>query len=96
MNSGSYRGFTVVTIITLIFSPIFLHHQWFYRLTSTTTETKTVACVVNQPCPDRQLIVNVVFQPIPRKAGNHEDGSTQEIALVDATTLASIAAAQAP
>jgi hypothetical protein len=96
MSSGSYRGFTVVTIITLIFSPIFMHHQWLYRLTGTTSETHTVQCVVNKPCPTRQLIVNVVFQPIPRKAGNHDDGSSQDFALVDATTLASISAAQAP
>jgi hypothetical protein len=92
MNSGSHRGFTVVTIITLIFGPIFLHHQWVYRLTSFTSETKSVQCVVNQPCPERRLIVNVVFQPLPRRAGNHEDG----LIVFDNTTLASLSTASAP
>jgi hypothetical protein len=65
MNSGSYRGFTVVTIITMIFAPIFVHHQWVYRLASVTSETRSVPCIVNQPCPSSKFIVNVVFQPIP-------------------------------
>lgn len=65
MSSGTSRGFTVVTIITMIFAPIFLHHQWVYSLASLTSETRSVPCVVNQPCPTSKLIVNVVFQPLP-------------------------------
>ena len=100
MNSGSHRGFTVVTIITLIFAPIFLHHHWVYRLTSMTSETRTVPCVVHQPCPSRQTIVNVVYQPLPqdpRGSGNHEDGQgNQGSVSVDETTLASLSTALAP
>ena len=81
MNSGGHRFFTVVTIITLIFAPFFSHHHWFYRLTSITSETHSVPCVVTQPCPSSRLIVNVVYLPIPqdprRVASNHEDGEPQ-------------------
>jgi len=41
MNSGSHRGFTIVTIITLLFAPIFVHHHWAYRLVSWTSDTHT-------------------------------------------------------
>jgi hypothetical protein len=84
MNSGSHRGFTVVTIITLIFGPIFLHHNWVYRLKSITSETQTVACAVEKPCPESKLIVNVIFEPLPRRAGNHEDGLSQALVLAQA------------
>ena len=32
MHSGGHRGFTVVTIVTLFFAPIFAHHHWMWRL----------------------------------------------------------------
>jgi hypothetical protein len=77
MNSGSHRGFTVVTIITLIFAPIFLHHHWVYTLASITSQTHTEKCVAHQPCPSSKTIVNVVVIPLPkdppRGGGNHED-----------------------
>ena len=38
MNSGVHRGFTVVTIITLIFAPFFSHHEWMWRLVGQTKE----------------------------------------------------------
>ena len=41
MNSGGHRGFTVVTIITLIFAPFFAHHQWVWRLVGKTKEERT-------------------------------------------------------
>lgn len=97
MNSGSHRGFTVVTIITMIFAPIFLHHHWMYRLASVTSETHSVRCVVHEPCPASQTIVKIVVQPLPRGAGNHEDGQGgQGNVEFDGTTLASLSTALAP
>ena len=65
MSSGGHRGFTVVTIMTLIFAPVFSHKHWIYQLVSQTTETKTVACVVHQPCPAHQTVVNIVRPDLP-------------------------------
>jgi len=65
MNSGSHRGFTVVTIITLVFAPVFEHHHWLDRLVSQTSETSVVACAAQKPCPAHQTIVNVVRPPLP-------------------------------
>jgi hypothetical protein len=65
MNSGSHRGFTVVTIITLIFAPIFVHHHWAYSLVSWTSQSHTEQCVVHQPCPPFRVIVNEVKPPLP-------------------------------
>ena len=68
MNSGGHRFFTVVTIITMIFGPVFLHHHWVYELTSITSDTHTVQCVVHEPCPKQKVIVNVVRPPLPARA----------------------------
>ena len=65
MNSGGHRGFTVVTIITLIFAPFFAHHQWVWRLVGETKETHIEKCVVHQPCPPSRVIVNIVKEPAP-------------------------------
>jgi hypothetical protein len=48
MNSGGHRGFTVVTIITLIFAPFFAHHQWVWRLVGETKQTHIEKCAVHQ------------------------------------------------
>jgi len=65
MNSGAHRGFTVVTIITLVFAPIFLHHHWAYQLVSWKSETHREQCVVQKPCPPFKVIVNEVKPPLP-------------------------------
>jgi hypothetical protein len=65
MNSGGHRGFTVVTIVTLIFAPIFSHHHWLWRLVGKTKETHVEQCVRHQPCPPRRVIVKVVKQDPP-------------------------------
>jgi hypothetical protein len=59
MNSGGHRGFTVVTIITLIFAPFFAHHAWVWRLIGEKHETHVEQCAANQPCPPRRVIVNI-------------------------------------
>ena len=68
MNSGGHRGFTTVTIVTLLFAPIFAHHHWMWRLVGKTKETKIVQCVPTQPCPHHLRIVNVVTLPQPPSA----------------------------
>jgi hypothetical protein len=77
MNSGGHRGFTVVTIVTLIFSPVFVNHHWLYKLTGRTTETEQVACAPKDPCPARKTIVEVVMPPLPddppRRGGDDGD-----------------------
>jgi hypothetical protein len=76
MNSGGHRFFTVVTIITMIFGPVFLHHHWVYELTSITSDTHNVQCVVHEPCPKQKVIVNVVRPPLPAdppKGKNDDD-----------------------
>jgi len=65
MNSGGHRGFTVVTIITLIFAPIFVHHQWIWRLVGETRQTHVEKCVAHQPCPPFKVVVTTVREPAP-------------------------------
>jgi hypothetical protein len=65
MNSGGTRGFTVVTIMTLIFAPVFQNHHWTWKLDSVTSESHTEACVVYEPCPAQQVFVNIVKPELP-------------------------------
>ena len=74
MNSGGHRGFTVVTIITLIFAPIFIHHEWAWRLVGQTKVSHVEQCAPKQPCPAQKVIVNIVRQPIPPGGGNTGGG----------------------
>jgi hypothetical protein len=60
MNSGGHRGFTVVTVVTLIFAPIFSHHDWMWKLMGTTEQTQIVQCAPKDPCPKKKQIVNIV------------------------------------
>lgn len=84
MNSGGHRGFTVVTIITLIFSPVFAHHHWLYRLTSWKSESHVEQCVPRRPCPAYRLIVNVVKPELPRNGGqNGGQGGDAQVAQYD-------------
>ena len=70
MNSGGHRGFTVVTIITLMFAPFFTHHQWMWRFVGQTKETHIEQCAPSQPCPPHKVIVQVVRQPAPTDGGD--------------------------
>ncbi len=65
MNSGGHRGFTTVTIITLIFAPFFMHHQWMWRFVGQTKVTHVEQCAPKQPCPAQKVILQVVQQPAP-------------------------------
>ena len=75
MSSGGHRGFTVVTIITLIFTPFFAHHHWTWKLIGKTTETHVEACAPKQPCPPHRTIVNIVKQDPPAGAPQEGDGN---------------------
>jgi hypothetical protein len=76
MNSGGHRGFTVVTIVTLVFAPIFSHHHWMWKLVGKTEQTQIVQCEPKQPCPKKKTVVNIVKAPAPPAApGKHADDS---------------------
>ena len=66
MNSGGTRGFTVVTIVTLIFAPVFHSHHWTWKLDSVNRQSHTEACVVQEPCPAHRTIVNIVKPDLPQ------------------------------
>jgi hypothetical protein len=53
----------VVTIVTLMFAPLFAHHHWMWQLVGKTEQSHVEQCVVNQPCPKKQRIVNIVTLP---------------------------------
>jgi N-acyl-L-homoserine lactone synthetase len=65
MNSGAHRGVTVVTVLTLIFAPVFKHNHWVWKLVGKTRETHTEKCVAKQPCPFRRREVRIVTLPTP-------------------------------
>jgi hypothetical protein len=65
LSSASHRTVTVVTVITLIFTPMLKGHHWKNVLTGKTTETHTVACQSGHPCPKQKRIVQKVILPKP-------------------------------
>jgi len=65
MNSGSHRGFTIVTIVTLIFAPFLVHHHWAYRLVDVKTETHVEQCATPHPCPPFKTVVVKIKPPLP-------------------------------
>ena len=65
MQSAATRGFTVVTVVTLIFTPVWKGKHWVDVLTGKKTETKVVKCQPNDPCPARQHITQKIVLPHP-------------------------------
>jgi hypothetical protein len=64
VHSVHHRGVTVVTIITLIFMPVFRHRHWIEVLTGVKTETQIVKCQPNDPCPaEKHIIQKIVLPP---------------------------------
>ena len=63
MHSAHTRGVTIVTILTLIFTPMLKHHHWFNFLTGTTVETKVVKCEKSKPCPFADFVVKKIVLP---------------------------------
>jgi len=64
MHSAHHRSVTVVTIVTLIFTPILKHHRWVEVLTGIKAETQIVKCQPHDPCPaERHIIQKIVLPP---------------------------------
>lgn len=65
MQSAATRGFTVVTLVTLVFTPLWKGNHWGDLLTGKTTETTVVTCQPNEPCPAQKHITKKVVSPHP-------------------------------
>jgi hypothetical protein len=65
MQSAAARGFTVVTIVTMVFTPLWKGNHWVDHLTGKTTETTVVECQPNEPCPAQKHITKKVVLPHP-------------------------------
>ena len=65
MQSAAARGFTVVTVVTLIFTPMWKGKHWVDVLTGKETETTVVTCQPNDPCPAHKHITKHVTPPHP-------------------------------
>jgi hypothetical protein len=91
VNSGGHRGFTTITIVTLIFAPLFAHHHWMWRLVGKTKDRQIVQCVKSQPCPHHLRIVNIVTLPQPPSAppqgSGSENGDTAGIVVDDPNSV---------
>lgn len=66
MHSAHHRSVTVVTVLTLIFTPMLKHgHHWVNVLTGANVETKIVQCDPGDRCPARKHIVKKIILPRP-------------------------------
>jgi hypothetical protein len=65
MQSAATRGFTVVTVVTLIFAPVLKGNHWVNVLTGKKTETTVVKCQPNDPCPAQKHVTQKVALPHP-------------------------------
>jgi len=65
MQSAATRGFTVVTVATLIFTPLWKGNHWVEILTGKTKETTVVKCEPNDPCPADKHVTKKVVLPTP-------------------------------
>jgi hypothetical protein len=65
MQSAATRGFTVVTLLTMVFTPLWKGNHWGDLLTGKTTETAVVKCQPNEPCPAQKHITKKVVSPHP-------------------------------
>jgi hypothetical protein len=64
MQSAAHRGFTVVTVMTLVFTPVWQGHHWVEKLTGKYEETHIEQCQANDPCPAQKHITQkVVLTP---------------------------------
>jgi len=55
----------VVTVVTLIFTPMLKGHHWKNVLTGKTTETHTAQCASHHPCSKHKRIVRKIVLPKP-------------------------------
>ena len=65
MQSAAKRGFTVVTLVTMVLTPLWKGNHWVDVLTGKTTETTVVTCQPNEQCPAQKHITKKVVLPHP-------------------------------
>jgi len=65
MQSAATRGFTVVTLVTMVLTPLWKGNHWVDVLTGKTTETTVVTCQPNEPCPAQKHITKKVVLTHP-------------------------------
>jgi hypothetical protein len=65
MQSAATRGFTVVTVVTLVFTPMWNGKHWIDHLMGRKTETAIVKCQQDDPCPARKHTTQKVVLPNP-------------------------------
>jgi hypothetical protein len=61
--SAAHRGVTVVTVITIVFTPFWRHGEQHLRHTATQKTTTVVPCQPNAPCPRHVTIVHKQIEP---------------------------------
>jgi len=66
LHSAHHRSVTIVTVLTLIFTPMLKHgHHWVNVLTGAKVETSIVKCDPGDRCPARKHIVKKIILPRP-------------------------------
>jgi hypothetical protein len=65
MQSAATRGFTVVTVVTMIFAPMWKGNHWVEVLLGKKTETTVVKCEPHDPCPAHKRITQKIVLPHP-------------------------------
>jgi len=65
VHSGGFRGFTVVTVVTIMVAPVFRGHHWLLKLVGRSEQTYVRQCVPHERCPRHERIVNIVTVPDP-------------------------------
>jgi hypothetical protein len=73
--SAAHRGVTVVTVITVIFTPFWRHGEQHLRHTATQKTTTVVPCQPTAPCPRHVTIVNKQIEPAPQPGPTTGDGN---------------------
>lgn len=63
MGSAAARGVTIVTIVTLIFTPVWKNGRWHLQPVGKQSDTSTVDCQIHAPCPPWKTVVRKVVRP---------------------------------
>jgi hypothetical protein len=60
VHSAAQRSFTVVTLMTMIFTPMLRGNHWVNVLTGKSTETTVVQCQPSDPCPMQKHVTQKI------------------------------------
>jgi hypothetical protein len=63
VHSVAHRSVTVVTVLTLMFTPVLRGHHWIEVLTGKKVESHEVQCKPGERCPVRSYEVHKVVLP---------------------------------